>query len=58
MLGRLLRLSPPRFSNAPSEDAYVLLIICEYRLFNLGFIETRSVDYAIFSCIWLLDIVG
>lgn len=44
ILGKLLRLSLQRFSDALDRDAYVFLIAYEDRLHNLGLIETPSIE--------------
>lgn len=42
ILGKFLRLYPPRFSSASSEDAYKLLVIYEDRLYNFVLISTHG----------------
>lgn len=49
MLGRFLRLAPPRFSGALEEEAYEFLVTYEDRLHSLGLVETRGVDYTTFQ---------
>lgn len=48
MFGRFLKFNPLRFSSAPSENAYKLLIFYKYRLHNLGLVETHGIDYTTF----------
>lgn len=45
VLGKLLRLAPPKFSNASGEGASVFLISYTDRLHNLGLVENNGVDY-------------
>lgn len=48
MLGRFLRLTPPEFSRAPGYDALNFVTTYEYKLHNLGLVETYGVDYTTF----------
>lgn len=58
MLGKFLRLASYRVFCVPSKDAYEFLVICKDSLCNLGLIETRSVEYTIFSLDLVVDTGG
>lgn len=49
MQHRFLRLAPPRFSHALEEDVYEFLIAFKERLYKLGLVKTRFMDYTKFQ---------
>lgn len=48
-MGRLLRLTLPRFFVASGEDSYEFLVACEDWIHSLGLVETHWVDYTIYQ---------
>lgn len=49
MMGKILRLTPHRFSITPGKDAYELLVTRVDRIYNIGLFRTCGVDYTTFK---------